>query len=77
MTKPLTELSKKAMTLTPDERERLADDLYASLQTDVDPEVEAVWDQEIRHRVDEVEHGIAKLIPAEEVFAEARRLTAR
>ena len=71
------ELSTKALTLTPDERERLAEDLYASLEADVDPDVEAAWDQEIRRRVDEVERGVAKLIPAEVVFAEARRLTAK
>jgi putative addiction module component (TIGR02574 family) len=37
-------------------------------------EVEAAWDQEIRSRIADIDAGTAKLIPAEEVFAEVRRL---
>ena len=40
-----------------------------------DPAIEAAWDDEIRKRLDEVEHGVAKLIPAEQVFAEIRAMT--
>jgi putative addiction module component (TIGR02574 family) len=32
------------------------------------------WAEEIERRLEEVESGAAKLIPAEEVFAEIRRL---
>lgn len=73
----LIELSHKALTLPPSEREQLAEDILASLQGDTDAEVDAAWDQEVRRRVDEVNSGTAKLIPAEEVFAEVRRIVGR
>jgi Putative addiction module component len=39
-----------------------------------DPGVEAAWDVEIKRRITEIENGTAKLTPAEEVFAEIRRM---
>ena len=67
------ELSQKARLLPPEERVRLAEELLATVQ-EVDVEVEAAWDEEIRRRLAEIDSGTAKLIPAEEVFAEVRRL---
>ena len=67
------ELSQKARALPPEERVRLAEELLATVQ-EVDAEVDAAWDEEIRRRVAEIDSGTAKLIPAEEVFAEVRRL---
>ena len=67
------ELSRKARALPPEERVRLAEELLATVQ-EVDPEVEAAWDEEIRRRIEEIDSGKAKLIPAEEMFAEVRRL---
>ena len=67
------ELARKARALPPEERVRLAEELLATVQ-EVDPEVEAAWDEEIRRRIAEIDSGTAKLIPAEEVFAEVRRL---
>ena len=67
------ELSRKARALPPEERVRLAEELLATVQ-EVDPEVEAAWHEEIRRRIEEIDSGKAKLIPAEEVFAEVRRL---
>ena len=52
----------------------LAEDLLSSLQEVHDLAIEAAWDTEIRRRLDEVEAGTAKLIPAAEVFAEVRRM---
>jgi len=40
----------------------------------VDHEVEAAWEDEIKRRISEIDNGTATLIPAEEVFAEARKL---
>lgn len=68
------ELSQKARALPPEDRARLAEDLLASLQDGLDPEVEAAWDEEIRRRVAEIDSGAAKLLPADEVFAEIRRI---
>lgn len=67
------ELSRKALSLSPEERVQLAEELLATVQ-EVDAEVEAAWDEEIRRRIAEIDSGTAKLIPAEEVFAELRRL---
>lgn len=67
------ELSRQALTLAPEERVRLAEELLAAVQ-EVDADVEAAWDEEIKRRVAEIEAGVAKLTPAAEVFAEVRRL---
>ena len=76
MTTLVEELSQKARTLSPEDRARLAEDLLASLEdgSESDSEVEAAWENEIRRRVEEVESGTAKLIPAEDVYAETRRI---
>ncbi len=73
MSSLIDELSRKARALPPEERIRLAEELISSVQ-DSDEEIEAAWAQEIERRLEEVENGTAKLIPAEEVFAEIRRL---
>ena len=73
----LIELSRKALSLPPDERMQLAEDLLSSLHGPADPDVQAAWDAEISRRLGEVEAGTAKLIPAADVFAEARRLIGR
>jgi putative addiction module component (TIGR02574 family) len=52
---------------------RLAEELLATVH-EPDDEVEAAWDEEIRIRIDDIDAGTAKLIPAEEVFAQVRRL---
>ncbi|HET9764381.1 MAG TPA: addiction module protein [Casimicrobiaceae bacterium] len=69
----IDELSRKARALPPEERVRLAEELLATVQ-EVDAEVEAAWDAEIKRRIEEIDSGKAKLIPADEVFAEVRRL---
>ena len=69
----MDELSKKARLLSREERVRLAEDLLATVQ-ESDPEVEAAWEDEIRRRIAEIDAGTAKLVPADEVFAEVRRL---
>lgn len=73
MTDSVDELSRKARALPPEDRVRLAEELLATVQ-EVDAEVEQAWDQEIRRRIAEIDNGTAKLVPAEEVFAEVRRL---
>lgn len=73
MSSLIDELSRKARSLPPEERIRLAEELLSSVQ-DSDEEIETAWEDEIKRRLDEVESGTAKLIPAEEVFAEIRQL---
>jgi len=76
MTTLVEELSQKARALGPEDRARLAEDLLASLEDEPESiaEVEASWEREVRRRVEEVEAGTAKLIPAEDVYAETRRI---
>lgn len=71
------ELSARAKTLPTQDRARLVEELLESMQGEADPGAEAAWDREIERRVAEVEAGTAKLIPAEEVHAEARRMLNR
>ncbi len=71
------ELSARAKTLSAEDRARLAEELLESLDQEPESEVEAAWDREIERRVAEVESGTVKLISADEVHAEARRLIRR
>ena len=68
----VTELSQRAHQLVPEDRARLAEELLPSLENDLEPEVDAAWDEELRKRVSEVESGAVKLLPADEVFARVR-----
>ena len=74
MTSIVDEITLKARSLPAEDRARLAEDLLSSLQEVHDLAIEAAWDTEVRRRLDEVEAGTAKLIPAAEVFAEVRRM---
>lgn len=67
------ELSSQARTLPPADRVRLAEELLATVH-EPDDEIEAAWAEEIQLRIADIDAGTAKLIPAEEVFAEIRRL---
>jgi len=75
MSMTLAELEEHARQLPPEERARLADLLLESLQEAPSAEIEAAWDREIEARIAAHERGESKTYPAEEVFAEARRLT--
>ena len=68
------ELTQQARSLPPQDRARMAQDLLASLDEASDRSSEEAWDAEIRRRLDEIEVGTARLIPAAEVFAEVRRM---
>lgn len=71
------ELSVRAKTLSAEDRARLVEELLDSLQGESDAEAESAWDREIERRVAEIESGTVKLVAAEEVHAEARRLIRR
>lgn len=72
MSATLEQLTEEVRELSlPDRKE-----LLARLIRDLEPEenlspaeIEAAWDQEISRRVEEIDSGKVKLIPAEEVFA--------
>ena len=71
------ELATRAKALSAEDRARLAEELLDSLHGQADLDAEAAWDREIERRVAEIESGTVKLVPAEDVHAEARRLIRR
>ena len=74
MTNLVEELSSRALQLPPEDRARLAEELLASLQDDSESEVEAAWDREIELRLAQVKNAKARLVSAEDVHAEARKI---
>jgi putative addiction module component (TIGR02574 family) len=71
------ELSARAKLLPSQDRARLVEELLESLEGEAEAGAEGAWDREIERRVAELEAGAVKLIPAEEVHAEARRMMSR
>ena len=71
----LVELEQKATTLLPDERAHLAEVLLESLRDTSLADIEAEWEHEIENRVAAFERGELLTYSAEEVFAEARRMS--
>jgi putative addiction module component (TIGR02574 family) len=70
MPSELEAVEAQALKLSPEERAQLADRLIASLFED--KEVEDAWAAEVERRIDEIEAGRSKLIPAAEAIAKAR-----
>ncbi|XLZ67880.1 addiction module protein [Massilia sp. SR12] len=70
----LSELQQVAIELPPEDRAKLAEILIASIQEPMSPEIERAWELEVVRRLAAYERGDEAAIPAEEVFAEARRL---
>ena len=69
----LEQLEAQARELAADERAKLAQSLLDSLHAPV-AEVEAAWAKEIDRRVTAFDRGELPAYPAEDVFAEARRI---
>ena len=63
-------LEAQALELAPEERARLADRLLASLF--VDQEIESAWIDEVERRIEDIEQGRSRLLPAAESIAKAR-----
>jgi putative addiction module component (TIGR02574 family) len=59
------EIVEAALKLAPEQREEIINDLWASL----DGNLGDGWEEEIQRRVQEVDAGRVKTIPAEEVFS--------
>lgn len=68
------QVAKAAMQLSPNKRADLAEKLWVSVDT---PEaIAAAWEEEIDHRVAQLDAGEVETVPAEQVFAELHaRLT--
>lgn len=77
MPTPLEQLTQQAIALSPEDRARLADLLFASLPDEAEEPLDQAWDQEIQRRMKAVESGTAKLVSAVDVHAEARKIYQR
>ena len=66
------ELKEKALRLSPEARALLARDLLTSLDAMSEAEIEKLWLHEASRRDEELDSGVARAYPAEEVLARAR-----
>jgi len=74
MAASFNEIEQQAQALAAEDRAKLAETLLESLQTPLS-EIEAAWAQEIEERIAAFDRGETQAYGAEDVFAEARRLT--
>ena len=66
-------LEKEILELPPRSRVRLAEKIIESIEDYADPALAGAWDDEIGRRVEEVQSGADKGIPAAQVMKAARR----
>jgi putative addiction module component (TIGR02574 family) len=62
----------EAMALPPEERSRVAEELWLSVDAATQEEIDTAWLTEIRRRIAAVDSGQMKTLPADQVFAELR-----
>lgn len=74
MAETVEELEQQARKLVPEDRARLVELLLESLHSPIS-EIEAAWEQEIENRIATFDRGEMQDYAAEDVFAEARRLS--
>ncbi len=77
MDTPFDEIVASAMKLSDKERARLAQELIASLDAEIEPDVEGLWLAEAERRLEELRSGKTHGVPAKEAFAKARRALRR
>ena len=71
MTPQVSEVLEKALALSTQDRGLLINRLIESLDEGPAEEgVEEAWAQEIKHRVDDIRSGKARMIPGEQVLRE-------
>lgn len=74
MPREAAEILHEALALPPEARAALADSLLGSLESEVDPDAEQAWREEIERRMVALDEQRARLVPWDEV---RRRLTSR
>jgi putative addiction module component (TIGR02574 family) len=70
-------LLDSALKLPSEDRARLAAELIASLDGVPEVGVEAAWDAEVQHRLDQVDRGEAELVDWDAVKAEVAQALKR
>jgi putative addiction module component (TIGR02574 family) len=66
------EIMNAALALPSKERERLAEHLMETLDTEDQERIDALWAEEAKRRYKEIEDGVVKAIPGEEVMNRLR-----
>ncbi len=69
MSPEVSDLLKRALALTVDERAALANTLLDSLE-ETDESVQAAWDEEVARRMQDLQAGKAVTVPREELHQE-------
>ncbi len=67
------QILQTALALPPDDRVEIAESLLQSLDDETAVEIEAAWADEIKRRIESIDKGEARMIPAEEVMREMRK----
>lgn len=65
-------IEQEALRMTPRRRLQLAEKLISSVDGFATRDIAQAWDKEVARRVEEIQSGKARGIPAEEVMAAAR-----
>jgi len=73
MSRPAAEVLRDALELPVDARAALIDSLLDSLDTEVDPDSEKLWEAEILRRAREIDEGSETLVPWSELRAQLAR----
>jgi putative addiction module component (TIGR02574 family) len=63
MSRDAGEILKEALELPPEARAALADSLWDSLDSEVDPDADAEWRQEIQRRLADLNSGSVTAVP--------------
>lgn len=74
MSASLKQLEEQAHRLSAEDRAKLADSMLESLRSPL-ADIETAWAQEIEQRVAAFDRGEIPAYAAEDVFAEARRIS--
>ena len=67
MTNKAKQLLDQALSLSEDERAEIAGALIESVEPTADADVEAAWRREVARRVAELDSGVSKTVPWEQV----------
>lgn len=73
----LSQLAEEILALPIDSRVFLVEKLIESLESDVDPTIQAVWLDAAKRRRDEIRDGSVQPIEGEEALAQVRQLLDR
>lgn len=65
---------REALSLSVQERAELAEQLLSSLDALSEAEVEQLWLREAARRADEIDQGLTRLVPADDVRRQAHAL---